>query len=104
MGKEELLQVELERSGGQLGLPRMFSIDVKSLTAENRAVLEQMIVKTDFFNLSGSYSKTGKPDTFEYRLTILSSKRKHSIIFHDQDGHPQALDDLDEWIRSHQVE
>ena len=104
MEKEDLIQVELERSGGLIGIPRMFRIEVKNLNSKEQTALGRLIENADFFNLPESYSKTGRPDAFEYRLRIQGAKRDHTVVFHDQDGHPEILDELEAWVRDHQAQ
>ncbi|KJU86396.1 hypothetical protein MBAV_001409, partial [Candidatus Magnetobacterium bavaricum] len=85
MKTNDTIQIELKRSGGQLGVPRLFKIDSSRLSIKDFSVLEQLIADTDFFNLPNHYPQMGN-DTFEYQLTIKGTPRSHTVTFHDQDG------------------
>ena len=101
-GKHTLIYVELERSGGQVPTYRpKFRVDVKGLSVEHRRVLDRLLKDADFFHQPTRFSGTGHPDVFEYRLHVQASDGSHVLIFHDQDGHPESIDKLAEWIRTH---
>lgn len=95
------LSIEVERSGGQLPLYRpRFKVEEKDLSGQERRMLAHLVEKADFFSQPGRFSLTGHPDAFEYRMTVIQSGKAHTVVFHDDDGHPESLDDLVDWLRA----
>ena len=102
MAQDKWSFVELERSGGQVPTFRpKFRIEAKDLSEEERGSLDRLLKNSDFFNQPSRFSETGHPDTFEYRLTCDWDGQTHTVVLHDQDGHPATLDALVEWILDH---
>jgi hypothetical protein len=102
MAQENLLAVQLDRSGGQLPTYRpKFRIEVKNLSAADRAELERLLKEADFFQQPNRSSETGLPDAFKYTLTVETGEGSHTVVFRDQDGHAPALDALAAWLRAH---
>ena len=102
MAQDNLLAVQLERSGGQVPTYRpKFKVEVKNLNAADRAQLERLLKEADFFHQPKSFSETGLPDVFKYTLTVETQEGSYTVVFRDQDGHPESLDALAVWIRSH---
>jgi hypothetical protein len=100
MAETDLTYIELQRSGGQLATLRpTFRVTAKDLSPEDRQALDALIGKADVMHLPERFAGRSVPDAFEYRLSIVSPRQTRTIVFHDQDGHPEALDALAEWIR-----
>src|SRR5215831_19115367 len=98
--RREIIAIELERSGGQVPTLRpKFKIDVGKLSQNQRDELEDLITKTDFFRQPARTTGTVHPDAFEYRLTVQTKDGSHSVIYHDDDGHPDSIDSMADWIR-----
>jgi hypothetical protein len=103
MVKPDWLYIELERSGGQVPTFRpRFRIDIKGVSEEDLKTVDHLLSKVDLFHQPDRFPRTGHPDTFEYHLTIGSAEESHTIVFHDEDGHPKSLDALVDWIRDYQ--
>jgi hypothetical protein len=102
MGNEEWVRIELERSGGLLGAPRTFAVDVNKLGAQDATEIARLAERVLFFDLPGEYPHSGLPDAFEYRFTITSAAQAHTVVFHDQDGHPDILDEIVDWVVNRQ--
>ena len=102
MAQENLLAVQLEREGGQVPTYRpKVRIDVKDLSAADRAELDRLLKDADFFHQPTCFSETGFPDAFKYTLTVETGEGSHTVVFHDQDGHPESIGALTTWIRAH---
>ena len=100
---QELIAVELERSGGQVPTLRpKCKIDLGSVSRNERAELERHIAASDFFRQPARIPGPVHPDAFEYRLTVHTKDGSHSVIYHDDDGHHESIDTMADWIRAHQ--
>jgi hypothetical protein len=103
MAQESWLYVELERSGGHVPTFRpKFRLEVKALSVDERKKLDRLLKDADFFHQPARFSGTGHPDAFEYRLTVEGTEESHTVVYHDQDGHPESIDTLADWVRAHQ--
>lgn len=103
MVQENWQYIELGRSGGQVPTFRpKYRLEIKDLSAEERQTLARLLKEADFFHQPDRFPGTGFPDTFEYRLTVQSAEASHTVVFHDQDGHPESLDTITDWVYSHQ--
>jgi hypothetical protein len=71
-------------------------------SAEDRKAIDRLLSKADFFHQPARFSGTGHPDVFEYRLTVQAAQESHTVVFHDEDGHPESLDALADWIRNYE--
>ncbi|MEY5100143.1 MAG: hypothetical protein RJA36_2862 [Pseudomonadota bacterium] len=76
-----------------------YRVETKHLNPQEQKLLQQIFDRSDFFNLPDRFSLTGYPDTFEYRMTVNQDGKEHTVIFHDDDGHPESLDELMDWLR-----
>jgi hypothetical protein len=102
---QEFIAVELERSGGQVPTFRpKFRIEVGNLSRNERDELERLITKSDFFQQAPQTAGTVHPDAFEYRLTVHTKDGSHTVTYHDDDGHPESIDRMADWIRSHRAQ
>jgi hypothetical protein len=102
MAESQLQFVELQRSGGQVATYRpSFRVDAATLSAGDRAELETLVRRADVLQQPEAFPAPRIPDAFEYRLTVAYANQRRTIVFHDQDGHPQPLDTLVNWIRAH---
>ena len=102
MAQNNLIAVDLQRSGGQVPTYRpSVRVDAKELSAEERADLERLLRKADFFQQPAQFPATAA-EVFEYRLTVQSTEQSHTVVFHDRDGHPEALDQIRDWLNARQ--
>ena len=103
MADSPLQYVSYERSGGQVPTYRPSArIEAAKLTASERAQLETLVKGADVMRQPESFTAARIPDSFEYRLTVSYGNQTRTVTFHDQDGHPQSLDTLVNWIKSHE--
>ena len=103
MTQENWLSIEFERSGGQVPTFRpRFRVEVKGLSVDDHKAIDRLLGKADFFSQPARFPGTGHPDAFEYRLTVQTAEESHTVVFHDEDGHPKSLDALADWIRNYQ--
>ncbi len=102
MADSPLQYVAYERSGGQVPTYRPAArIEAAKLTAGERAELDKLLKSADLLRQPQSFAAPRIPDSFEYRLTVAYANETRTIVFHDQDGHPQSLDALVNWIKAH---
>jgi hypothetical protein len=103
MADDPLQFVAYERSGGQVPtLKPSGRIEADKLTARDRAELEKLVKSADVLHQPTTAAASRIPDSFEYRLTVGYADQTRTIVFHDQDGHPQSLDTLVNWIKAHE--
>jgi len=102
MADSPLQFVAYERSGGQVPtLKPSGRVEAAGLTSKDRAELEQLVKNADVMHQPETVAAARVPDSFEYRLTVGYADQTRTIVFHDQDGHPQSLDALVNWIKAH---
>ncbi|MDY7791648.1 protealysin inhibitor emfourin [Burkholderia ubonensis] len=94
--------VEVERSGGQIPTYRpKVRVDVDRLTADERQRLEELVANAHLEHQATGTVNLPFPDAFTYRLTVkMPGCPERTVAFADQDGHPAALDELADWVRS----
>lgn len=101
----ELLAVELDRSGGHVPTYQPhFRLDVGKLAPSERRELQRLVRESDFFAHPANIAGTAHPDSFEYHLTVQTKDGRHTVTYHDDDGHPESLDAVADWIRAHQTQ
>jgi hypothetical protein len=101
---QEVIAVELERSGGQVPTFRpTVRIDLRNLSQNERDEFERHIKQSDFFRQPARIAGPIHPDAFEYRLTVHTTNSSHSVTYHDDDGHHESIDTMADWIRTHQA-
>jgi hypothetical protein len=103
MSDPDLIYVEWKRSGGQIPTLRpAVRLAAQDLSSAERAELERLIQSADLANQPARFPGKRAPDSFEHQLTVHSTNETRTLVFHDQDGHPQSVDALVAWIRSRQ--
>jgi hypothetical protein len=102
MSDGSLQSLELKRSGGQLPTyAPSFKVDPNQLSEPDRRTLESLLAGIDLASLPERFPAKPIPDAFEYTLTVRRNNTTRTVVFHDMDGHPKALDELAAWIRTH---
>ena len=95
----EIMKVRFERSGGFAGMIMDVDIDATALSDEEREALMTHISNAEFFALPSEIadsSNTGA-DRFNYRITIESEGREHTVDCSDGSA-PESLMPLLEWL------
>ncbi len=76
--------VQFERRGGFAGIRKDLKLDTESLPSEKAQQLLELINKADFFNLPEKFPLPKKgADYFQYRLTIETEGKKHTVEVSD---------------------
>jgi len=102
---QEFIAVELERSGGQVPTFRpKFRVDIGNLRQNEREEFGRLVKQSEFFKQPDRIIGTVHPDAFEYRLTVQTKDGSHSVTYHDDDGHPDSIDTMADWIRARHSE
>jgi hypothetical protein len=100
---QEVIAVELERSGGQVPTLRpKFRVDLGKVSRNERDELQRHLTASDFFRQPARIAGPTHPDAYEYRLTVQTKDGSHSVTYHDDDGHHESIDTMADWIRAHQ--
>ena len=88
------MHIHFERTGGFAGLRLIATVHTESLSPEEARELHEMVDAAGFFDLPAALT-TARPgaDRFQYRLTVESGARQHTIETNDGSA-PQALQPL----------
>ncbi len=74
------MHIDFVRSGGFGGLRLTVSVDVEQLAADEAALVQELINQAGFFSLPARLdAKTRGVDRFEYRLSVTSADRSHTV-------------------------
>lgn len=95
----EIMKIHFERSGGFAGMTMNVDIDPHALSSTEREVLMTHVSNAEFFALPTAIvdpSSTGA-DRYNYRITIESSDRTHTVECTDGSA-PASLTPLLEWL------
>ena len=76
------MKIDFGRTGGLAGLRLSVAFDTNSLTSEQAAEIEKLVVSSRFYELPpGTKQEASTPDRFEYRVRISSPARgAHAIV------------------------
>lgn len=93
--------IQFERRGGFAGVRKDTKLDTESLPSEKAQELLELIDKADFFNLPEKFPvpKRGA-DYFQYRLTIETEGKKHTIEV-SEPAAPPTLRPLLQFLSKH---
>lgn len=95
----EIMKVRFERSGGFAGMMMNVDIDTTTLPDEERQALVTHIADAEFFALPSEItdSSTTGADRYNYRITIESKGREHTVDCSDGSA-PASLVPLLDWL------
>jgi hypothetical protein len=94
------MRVTFETTGGFGGLTRTKTIDSDKLPTEQANRLRQLIDASNLFDLPATIAYSGPArDFFQYRLTVESEGKKHTIAV-DEPAAPSELKPLLQWLRT----
>lgn len=84
------MKIYFERSGGFAGMHIVFSLDTSLLTPEDARGVLDLINKAKFFDLPSSSPppQKGSADYFQYRLSVETDERKHTVETTDETIQP----------------
>lgn len=97
--QEEVMRIHFERSGGFAGMTTEVDIDAHSLPDTEREALMAHVARAEFFALPERIdepSYTGA-DRYNYRITIESNDRTHTVECTDGSA-PASLMPLLDWL------
>ena len=83
------LRIEFQRSGGFAGLTMRTEVDTSELPPEDAEVFERL-VKSLEASAVGDSPSPGKPDRFQYELTVKRGKESRRFQLAEQDLTPEA--------------
>jgi hypothetical protein len=83
------MRIEFTRSGGFAGLRISRVLDTDAMPEAQALELKQLVESADFFGLPESFS-SGGADKFQYKITIESDGRTHTVEA-DERAVPPAL-------------
>ena len=90
------MRIHFERTGGFAGMRVAATIDTQSLSPEQANEIEDMVKGVNFFDLPGELEAPDPgADRFQYRLTINTEGRTHTI----EVGEAAAPDELRPLLR-----
>ena len=81
------LRIDFQRSGGFTGLTMRTEVDTSELRPEDAAVFERLVESLEGV---GASPPAGKPDRFQYELTVTRGKKSRRFQLAEQDLTPQA--------------
>ena len=73
------MRLLFERSGGLLGRKISLTVDLEELPSDQSQILRDLLDKSDFFNLPNSFSPAARPDEFQYKVSVESGDRRHTV-------------------------
>jgi len=95
----EVMKIRFERSGGFAGMTTSIDVDVDSLPDADRQTLVTLVSDAGFFALPAKTVDSSSPgaDRFNYRITIESDGRTHTVETTDGAAPPSLVPLLD-WL------
>ena len=75
------MRIHFERTGGFAGMRVTSTVDTDSLPPDDARDLADMVDDSGFFDLPAAFTSPpgGEPDRFQYKLTIESEGRRHTV-------------------------
>ena len=83
------LRIEFQRSGGFAGLTMRTEVDTSKLPPEDAEVFERLVESLERSGV-GDSSPAGKPDRFQYELTVTRGTKSRRFRLGEQDLTPEA--------------
>lgn len=83
------LRIEFQRSGGFAGLTMRTEVDTSELPPEDAEVFERLVDRLEGSGV-GDSPPPGKPDRFQYELTVTRGKESRRFRLAEQDLTPEA--------------
>lgn len=83
------LRIEFQRSGGFAGLIMGTKVDTATLPPQEARVFEQLVESLEKSG-AGDSPPPGKPDRFQYELTITRGKQSRRFQLAEQELTPEA--------------
>ncbi len=83
------VKIEFQRSGGFAGLTMRTEVDTSELPLEDAEVFERLVASLERSGVGASPSP-GKPDRFQYELTVKRGKQSRRFQLAEQDLTPEA--------------
>ena len=87
------MKISFERTGGFAGMRVAVSVDSQNLPAQDAAALAKMVNDAGFFNLPEHPTAQGRPDGFQYTISIDSDGKQRTMQIVDG-SLPAALQPL----------
>ena len=89
------MKIHLERSGGFAGMIMSYTVDTDNLSSKEADELQDLIKKSQFFNLSSDSlekaspkTKKGAADYLSYKVTVQDGDRQHTLEWNDLSMQP----------------
>jgi hypothetical protein len=76
---QDNFKLHFERSGGFAGIILSFELNSIDLSLEENNKLKALIDSAYFFDYSDVDSKANLPDQFQYKISIESEERSHTV-------------------------
>jgi hypothetical protein len=83
------VHIEFQRSGGFAGLTMRTEVDTSELPPEDAEAFERLVKSLERSGVGDSPSP-GKPDRFQYELTVTRGKESRRFRLAEQDLTPEA--------------
>jgi len=83
------LRIEFQRSGGFAGLTMRTAVDTSELPPEDAEVFKRLVASLERSGV-GDSPPPGKPDRFQYELTVTRGKKSRRFQLAEQDLTPEA--------------
>ena len=95
----EVMNIHFERSGGFAGMTMNVDIDTHALSDTEREALMTHLSNSEFFALPAAIvdASTTGADRYNYRITLESSDRTHTVECTDGSA-PASLTPLLDWL------
>ena len=98
IGREGAMQIEFERTGGVAGIRFAANVDTDALAADEATKLRKLVEDSSFFSLPARLkATTPSADRFQYRLTVRTPERSHTVDV-SEGAAPPSLRPLIDWL------
>lgn len=96
--RNEIMDINFERSGGVAGIRLICVIDIQQLPHEESAKARAMIDSARFLELPEKLAATRSGnDRFQYKITVRTKERHHTVSI-DEAAAPPSLRPLLDWL------
>jgi hypothetical protein len=94
------MRVVLERSGGFAGISRTNSISTDHMSTEDAKKVSDLVEDAGFFALPSEIRSTEPgADRFQYKITVESENRTHTVQV-DEAAVPPRLQPVLDWLKN----